>query len=78
MLEVDKSSGCCLVVVLEVIGHSEADVTVEAGLFCDRGNELPVIGSSTETVTIGVCGESWKWETSCDDGGDSSAHGSED
>lgn len=77
-MEVDKSSSCCLIVVLEVIGHSKADVTVEVGLFCDGGNELPAIGSSTETVTIGACDESWKWETSCDDGVDSGVHGSED
>lgn len=75
---VGKSSGCCLVAGLEVIGHGEAGVAVEVGLFGGGGDEPPVTGPSSEKILNSVCGDSWKCVASCDDSGDCGVHSPED
>lgn len=77
---VGKSSGCCLVAGLEVIGHGEAGVAAEAGLFGGGGGggEPPVTGPSSENILNRVWGDAWKWVASWDDSGDCGAHGPED
>lgn len=74
---VGRSSGCCLVVGLEVMGHDEAGVEVEVGLFGSGSEKLLVTGPSSENIFKSVCGDSRKCGASCDAGGDRGVHGPE-
>lgn len=71
-----NSSGCCLIVGLEVVAYDEVGVTVGAVLL--GGVELPLLATSSEEVWTSGCVESWKLEASCGCTGDTGVEGSED
>lgn len=75
---VGKSSGCCLMVGLEVIGNDEAGVAGKVGLFGSGGDKPLVAGPSSEKILNWFCSDSWKCVASCDDRGDCGVHNPED
>lgn len=60
-----------------MIGHEEAGVAVEVGLFGSGGDKPLVTGPSSENILNSVCGDSWNCVASCDEGGDCGVHSPE-